>query len=149
MILIKKISETLHKRSGLIFSVARVRRQMKNGRYAKIIGVGEFHILSFISLVFNELKPFYCLETISGSAVYLASVLEYLVAEVCELSGHAARDNKRHSITPRHVTLAVRQDQELQKLMEKVTFAQGGVIPFIHNVLLPKRTTKKASSQEM
>lgn len=109
---------TKHAKSGLIFSVARVRRQLKVGRYAKIIGV--------------------------GSAVYLASVLEYLVAEVSELAGNAARDNKRHSITPRHITLAVRQDQELNQLMEHVTFSQGGVIPFIHNVLLPKKTTKKA-----
>jgi histone H2A len=40
---------------------------------------------------------------------------------------------------PRHIQLAVRNDEELNKLLGGVTIASGGVIPNIHSVLLPKK----------
>jgi histone H2A len=39
------------------------------------------------------------------------AVLEYLAAEVLELAGNAARDNKKTRIVPRHIQLAVRCEQ--------------------------------------
>ena len=79
----------------------------------------------------------------AGAPVYLAAVLEYLAAEILELAGNAARDNKKTRIIPRHIQLAVRNDEELSKLLSGVTIASGGVLPNIHTVLLPKKTGKK------
>ena len=79
----------------------------------------------------------------AGAPVYLAAVLEYLAAEILELAGNAARDNKKTRIVPRHIQLAVRNDEELSKLLSGVTIASGGVLPNIHSVLLPKKTGKK------
>ncbi len=81
----------------------------------------------------------------AGAPVYLAAVLEYLCAEILELAGNAARDNKKSRIVPRHITLAVKNDEELNKLLGNVTIASGGVLPNIHAVLLPKKTSKPAS----
>jgi len=82
----------------------------------------------------------------AGAPVYLAAVLEYLAAEILELAGNAARDNKKTRIVPRHIQLAVRNDEELSKLLSGVTIAAGGVLPNIHSVLLPKKTGKDKTS---
>jgi histone H2A len=48
-----------------------------------------------------------------------------------------------HSIVPRHIQLAIRNDEELSKLLGTVTIAAGGVLPNIHSVLLPKKGEKE------
>merc|ERR1711981_787303 len=69
-------------RAGLQFPVGRIARFMKKGRHAERVG--------------------------AGAPVYLAAVLEYLAAEVLELAGNAAKDNKKSRIVPRHIQLAIR-----------------------------------------
>lgn len=97
----------------------------------------------------------------------MAAVLEYLAAEILELAGNAARDNKKQRIVPRHLQLAIRNDEELNKLLGDVVISQGGVVPFINPEvrsflhsndrclitfaqLLPNKSTKgKKESQEV
>lgn len=111
-------STTRSAKAGLQFPVGRVGRYLKQGKYATRVG--------------------------AGAPVYLAAVLEYLCAEILELAGNAARDNKKSRIVPRHIQLAVRNDEELNKLLGSVTIASGGVLPNIHAVLLPKKSKKTA-----
>ena len=108
------------------------------------------HLAYFVLWPAYYQKPMPCLLLVqyasrigAGAPVYLAAVLEYLAAEILELAGNAARDNKKTRIIPRHIQLAVRNDEELSKLLSGVTIAAGGVLPNIHTVLLPKKTAKK------
>jgi len=77
----------------------------------------------------------------------MAAVLEYLVAEIMELAGNACRDNKKMRITPRHIMLAIRNDEEINRLLKDVHISQGGVIPFIHDNLLPKEEAEKEGKE--
>ncbi|KAJ6805229.1 putative histone H2A.3 [Iris pallida] len=115
-----KKSSSRSSKAGLQFPVGRIARFLKAGKYAERVG--------------------------AGAPVYLAAVLEYLAAEVLELAGNAARDNKKTRIVPRHIQLAVRNDEELSKLLGTVTIANGGVMPNIHNLLLPKKTGSSKSA---
>ncbi|KAJ2654138.1 histone H2A, partial [Coemansia sp. RSA 1199] len=103
-------------KAGIQFPVGRIHRHLRNGNYAQRIA--------------------------AGAPVYLAAVLEYLTAEILELAGNAARDNKKTRIIPRHLQLAIRNDEELNKLLGNVTIAQGGVLPNIHATLLPQKSKK-------
>ena len=115
-----KKSQTKSSKAGLQFPVGRIGRFLKKGKYAARVG--------------------------AGAPVYTAAILEYLTAEILELAGNAARDNKKTRIVPRHIQLAVRNDEELNKLFGGVTIAQGGVLPNIHSVLIPKGSEKKEAT---
>lgn len=121
----KKSAQSRSSRAGLQFPVGRIHRHLRKGNYSERVG--------------------------AGAPVYLAAVMEYLCAEVLELAGNAARDNKKTRIIPRHIQLAVRNDEELNKLLGGVTIAAGGVLPNIHTVLMPKKAkgSKGDASQEV
>jgi len=106
-------------RAGLMFSVGRVRRVLKSYLPAK---------------------------TRSGlsTAVYAGAVLEYLTAEIIELAGNAAIKSKQKRITPRHLQVAIRSDDELNVLV-KATLAGGGVMPKIEPALLTNAQAARQS----
>lgn len=78
-----------------------------------------------------------------GAPVYLAAVMEYLTAEMMELGGNVARYHKKTNINPRHLQLAVGNDEELNEMLGKHHMVGGGVMPNIHAVLLPDKKKKK------
>ena len=103
-------------RAGLQFPVGRMARYMRKGGYSKRIG--------------------------GGAPVYMAAIIEYLVAELLELAGNAAKDNKKQRIVPRHIMLAVKNDDELSALLQGVTISNAGVLPNINSALLPEKKKK-------
>ena len=99
------------KKAGLIFPIGRVGSLLRRGQYARRVG--------------------------ASSAVYLAAVLEYLTAELLELTVKAAaqQKNKSKRLSPRTLTLAVRHDDDLGALLQNVTLSRGGVIPSSNKAL--------------
>lgn len=114
----------IKEKAGLIFPVGRILTLMKKGRYA------------------DRISP--------QSAIGVATVLEYLTAELFELSGDICFNSERKMtssiIKPRHITLAIRGDTEMsQALGTDVIIPMGGVVPFIHSEMEMKK--KKAKTK--
>jgi len=104
-----KVFQTRSAKAGLQFPVGRIHRYLKQ-RTQNNVRIG------------------------AKAAVYTSAILEYLTAEVLELAGNASKDLRVKRITPRHLQLAIRGDEELDTLV-RATIAGGGVLPFIHKSL--------------
>ena len=113
----KRIPMARSHRAGLQFPVGRIHRRMKQ------------------SLLRHQRCG-------SSAAIYTAALLEYLTAEVLELAGNACIDLKAKRITPRHILLAVRGDEELDSVV-RATISGGGVVPQLHRMLLKKNKSSK------
>ncbi len=90
-------------RAGLSFPVGRIARMLKNGRYSQRVGV--------------------------GAPVYLAAVLEYLVAEILEVSVMVVRQKKKARIVPRFIFLGLKEDEEFRRLFNNTIITGSGVKP--------------------
>ena len=110
--------KSLSSRAGLIFPVGRVSSMLRGGRFAKRVS--------------------------AASGVYMTAVLEYLVAEVLELTSKYAASRNRRRVSPRDICVAVRHDRDVGSLLKDVTVAGGGVIPSIQRALSKKAKSKKA-----
>ena len=87
------------------------------------------------------IRNHHCEQVSGAAAVYLAAVLQYLSAELLELSGFVSKENKKSTISSRHLQLAIQNDEEFYKMSKTIKFdvLGGGVMPNIHAVLLPKK----------
>ena len=107
-------------KAGLSFPVGRIARMLKTGRYSERVGV--------------------------GAPVYLAAVLEYLVAEILEVGVTVCKAQKKNRLIPRHILLAIKEDPELEQFLQNTTIAQGGVRPSKKEATA---TVKKGQSQAL
>ena len=90
-------------RAGLCFPVGRISRMLKKGRYSERVGV--------------------------AGSVYLAAVLEYLVAEILEVSVMVVKQHKKRRITPRYMFLGLKEDDEFSALFKRSVITCSGVKP--------------------
>ena len=102
-------------KAGLCFPVGRIARMLKNGRYSDRVGI--------------------------GAPVYLAAVLEYLVAEILEVSVMVVKQHKKSRIIPRYIYLGLKEDEEFNKLFSHSIITQSGVKPSI-----VKKSSRKGKS---
>ena len=98
--IVKKM--TMQEKAGLKFSVSRASKFFK--KYNTRIG--------------------------QGAPVYLASVLEYIIAEILYLSRDVMK-NEKVTVSSRNLKLAIDNDEELKRLCKNLCFdiADGGVVP--------------------
>ena len=113
----KTKSVSRSEKANLVFPVGRIHRYMRERSSALAPRVG------------------------NAAPVFFAGLLEYLVAEVLELSGNVAHNAKKSRIVPRHIFLAVKNDAELNKLFCNKIIANGGVMPDVQYALKPRRKT--------
>lgn len=111
-----KAGKSMNKRAGLTFPIGRIGRFVKKGRYSKRVS--------------------------KNCPVFLTAIMEYLVAELIELGGNMAKAEKKRRIKPRHIMLAISDDQELQNMLGDITIKGAGVAGGIQNALLQKKETK-------
>ena len=84
--------------------------------------------------------------TCAGAA--LAALLEYLAAEILELSGNFASNARRGTIKPRDIQFAIRDDEELNDLMKDVRLTRAGVLPNIHSALVPSESRVRTNKRQ-
>ena len=84
------------------------------------------------------------------SPIYLASVLEYIMLEICKPAIDLTVNSKRVRITIRDLELSIRSSPDMNRIMEScnIEFLGGGVVPFIHDFLLVKPKRRKDANKK-
>ncbi len=84
------------------------------------------------------------------SPIFMAAVLEYLCMEVLDQAVNQSKTNNRIRLTVKDIELAVRSDPELNLLFNKnqIHFVGGSNVPYIHPVLLHRKTTTKRKKKD-
>ena len=103
-------------RAGLQFPVGRMERQMRDCGYS--------------------------LRYSTDASVYLASVIEYLMAEILELSGNECRNNRKRRIQDRHIFIAFDNDDELKDMIKDDSYKEIKTADLDRS--RPKKRIKKA-----
>ena len=104
-------------RAGLVMAPARCSRALRAGRYAMRTG--------------------------ASAGVYMAGVLQFLCEEILELAGEMCLQHKKKTISPKHLNLALRADEELAKMLFMSQISEGGMLPNVNEYLLPNKKGAK------
>ena len=124
---VKKTKKSGQARAGIWFGTGRTQAAFRAGRYA---------------------------DRYSKSAgVFMAGVLQYLTQEIFDLAvdvrDSMPKSKKGHRLTPRMLTLAIRRDEELNKLFAATQIVQGGILPNINENVWSRGKKGASSTQEM
>ena len=109
-------------RAGLLFSVPRVTKLMRRDRLALTVGT----------------RP----------AVVMSAVMEYVASEILELAGNVCQEAHKKQLRPRHIMLAIANDEELSKVVSGAIFHESGVAPNVEPVLLPQKKGAKGKASK-
>ena len=104
----------------------------------------QFSVIKTAQFFYNE-KNF---NITTLALVAITATLEYLTAEIIELSGNVSRDYHSSLIRSRHLSFAIKCDEELNSLFRNTIIPYSGVVPNIHTFLLPKRKWNDFSSNK-
>lgn len=115
---IKKVSRS--QKAGLIFPVGKIHRLLRS-RVCERIGI--------------------------NAAVYMAAVMEYMTSELLEISGYKAKYDQKHRISPRHIQIAIYDDEEFHTIVQGKKASASGVIPYIHSKLISSVMDRPKTSQ--
>ena len=66
-----------------------------------------------------------------NAAIFMAAALEYIATELWDSAGTIAQEAGKKRIIPRHIKLAISQDEELSKILAGSVIHEGGVRPHI------------------
>ena len=62
----------------------------------------------------------------------MAAILEYIIAEILELSAIVCKEQKKMRIIPKHIFIAIKKDEELKVLFHEVIFPQSPAMTSLH-----------------
>ncbi len=62
----------------------------------------------------------------------MAAALEYISAEILDLSGFVCTKNGKKRLTPRHLRLAIDADDALCPVFRNITLSESGITPYIN-----------------
>ena len=100
-----------------------------------------------VARIFGHLKTMRVAERVSTEgAVSIASVLEYLITEILELSGNvcldSSQENKLKVIKPKHIMLAIRQDNDLMQTIGEFIVSNSGNVRDVLSELKKEKDIK-------
>ena len=69
----------------------------------------------------------------------MAAVMEYVCAEILEISGEICKKSGKQRLMPRHIELALRDDEDLARHFQNKIVAGGGTAPYINPCISPQK----------
>ena len=87
-------------------------------------------------------RPKYADRVSPGAAIAIAAILETMVEEVIRQASDSTAARKAKKIGPHQLTIAIRNDPDLDRLFKNVIIVQGGVKPMTDaelNGVTPKK----------